>query len=374
MEIAYGTVRLRRLLDHAIELAARRRIDGLDAPVRAALRIGAYQLAFVDSAPAHAAVNETVELVREASLERAVPFANAVMRRLSRDLRELIDGLPDGTAEAAALRHSYPDWVARAWWAELGGDVARALMRAQNRPAETALRVNRRKIDTLPGVTDVDLPDARAVDAIPETWLEQGFAWPQSRGSQLAALAVGARAGDRTLDLCAAPGGKATQLAGEVVAVEVNADRARELEESVARLGATNVTVLHADARRLPDSLRAFDCVLVDAPCSGLGVLASRPDLRWRARPLPGLQLELLRAASARVRAGGTVTYAVCTMTRAETVEIVDEVGMEPDDLGAFWPRFRHPSRPEFLQTLPSEHGTSGFFVARLRRPAGPAP
>ena len=374
MEIAYGTVRLRRLLDHAIELAARRRIDGLDAPVRAALRIGAYQLAFVDSAPAHAAVNETVELVREASLERAVPFANAVMRRLSRDLRELIDGLPDGTAEAAALRHSYPDWVARAWWAELGGDVARALMRAQNRPAETALRVNRRKIDTLPGVTDVDLPDARVVDAIPETWLEQGFAWPQSRGSQLAALAVGARAGDRTLDLCAAPGGKATQLAGEVVAVEVNADRARELEESVARLGATNVTVLHADARRLPDSLRAFDCVLVDAPCSGLGVLASRPDLRWRARPLPGLQLELLRAASARVRAGGTVTYAVCTMTRAETVEIVDEVGMEPDDLGAFWPRFRHPSRPEFLQTLPSEHGTSGFFVARLRRPAGPAP
>lgn len=374
MEIAYGTVRLRRLLDHAIELAARRRIDGLDAPVRAALRIGAYQLAFVDSAPAHAAVNETVELVREASLERAVPFANAVMRRLSRDLRELIDGLPDGTAEAAALRHSYPDWVARAWWAELGGDVARALMRAQNRPAETALRVNRQKIDTLPGVTDVDLPDARVVDAIPETWLEQGFAWPQSRGSQLAALAVGARAGDRTLDLCAAPGGKATQLAGEVVAVEVNADRARELEESVARLGATNVTVLHADARRLPDSLRAFDCVLVDAPCSGLGVLASRPDLRWRARPLPGLQLELLRAASARVRAGGTVTYAVCTMTRAETVEIVDEVGMEPDDLGAFWPRFRHPSRPEFLQTLPSEHGTSGFFVARLRRPAGPAP
>jgi 16S rRNA (cytosine967-C5)-methyltransferase len=104
----------------------------------------------------------------------------------------------------------------------------------------------------------------------------------------------------------------------------------------------------------------------VDAPCSGLGVLNSRPDLRWRSEPLPGLQLELLRAAAARVRPGGTVTYAVCTVNRPENEVIVDELGLPVDDLGALWPEFRHPRRPEFLLTLPHVHGTSGFFVARM--------
>jgi 16S rRNA (cytosine967-C5)-methyltransferase len=112
-----------------------------------------------------------------------------------------------------------------------------------------------------------------------------------------------------------------------------------------------------------------FDRALVDAPCSGLGTLASRPDLRWRAEPLPDLQLALLRAAAERVRPGGTITYAVCTINAAENEAVVDEIRLPVDDLGAEWPRFRHPRRPEFLLTLPHRHGTSGFFVARIRRP-----
>ncbi|HEU0336607.1 MAG TPA: RsmB/NOP family class I SAM-dependent RNA methyltransferase, partial [Gaiellaceae bacterium] len=189
-------------------------------------------------------------------------------------------------------------------------------------------------------------------------------------GSQLAALAVGSRPGERTLDLCAAPGGKATMLAGDVVAVEVNEARARELEANVARLGAKHVTVVRADGRDLPAELAGFDRALVDAPCSGLGVLASRPDLRWRAEPLPELQLELLRAAAARVRSGGTVTYSVCTVNADESEAVVDAAGLRIDaELGEEWPQFRHPRRPEFLLTLPHEHGTSGFFVARLLVP-----
>ena len=116
-----------------------------------------------------------------------------------------------------------------------------------------------------------------------------------------------------------------------------------------------------------PAALGAFDRVLVDAPCSGLGVLNSRPDLRWRAEPLPGLQLDLLRAAADRVRPGGTVSYSVCTLNRAENEDVVDAAGLTVDDLGSRWPEFRHPRRPEFLLTLPHVHGTSGFFVARLR-------
>jgi len=170
------------------------------------------------------------------------------------------------------------------------------------------------------------------------------------------------------LDLCAAPGGKATQLAGQVTAVEIHPGRARQLQENCARLGATNVEVVNADALALPDELRDFDRVVVDAPCSGLGVLASRPDLRWRARLLPELQLELLRVAAERVRPGGTVLYSVCTINAEENEAVVDASGLEVESLQDEWPQFAHPRRPEFLLTLPHRDRTSGFFIARLRR------
>ena len=155
-------------------------------------------------------------------------------------------------------------------------------------------------------------------------------------------------------------------LAGEVVAVEVNPARARELEQNARRLGASNVTVVQADGRALPPELTGFDRALVDAPCSGLGVLAARPDLRWRSQPLPDLQLELLLAAAARVRPGGTVVYSVCTVNVDESEAVVDASGLRVEPI-AEWPQFRHPRRPQFLQTYPHLHRTSGFFVARLR-------
>jgi 16S rRNA (cytosine967-C5)-methyltransferase len=176
---------------------------------------------------------------------------------------------------------------------------------------------------------------------------------------------VRVRLGERILDACAAPGAKATMLSGEVTAVEVHPGRARELEENVLRLGAANVHVVNADVREL--DLRGFDRALVDAPCSGLGVLARRPDLRWRAKPLPELQLELVRAAAGRCRPGGTLTYSVCTLNADENEAVVDASGLEPEPLGEEWPGFAHPHRPEFLLTTPHRHGTSGFFIARLR-------
>jgi 16S rRNA (cytosine967-C5)-methyltransferase len=229
-------------------------------------------------------------------------------------------------------------------------------MKAQNEPPETAVRV-------------VGSGDARVVERIDPEELEQGRIWPQSRGSQLAGQAVGVREGERVLDLCAAPGGKTMQLAeeaAEVVAVELHEGRARELEVNVKRLGFDNVTVVNADARELPAELAGFDRVLVDAPCSGLGVLASRPDLRWRAQPLPELQLELLRVAKERVKPGGSIVYAVCTINAEENEAIVDAFGLKPEPLGDEWPQFRHPRRPEFLLTLPHIQRTSGFFIARL--------
>jgi 16S rRNA (cytosine967-C5)-methyltransferase len=355
--LAYGTVQRVRTLDHAIGELGKRPVRKLDPPVRAALRLGAYQLGYTDTAP-HAAVNESVELVRRARLERAVPFTNAVMRRLTVGLRELLDALPEG-----ALKLSYPDWIAEVWERDFGRETAIELMRAQNEPPETVVRLVRGEIDGQP----TDIPGAYRVARVDEHAFAEGRIWPQSRASQLAGLVVGSQPGERTLDLCAAPGGKATQLAGDVVAVEKHEGRARELEENVRRLGAANVRVVQADALELPDDVQGFDRALVDAPCSGLGVLNRRPDLRWRAEPLPDLQLALLRAAAERVTRGGTIVYSVCTLNGDENEGIVDDSGLEPEDLGAEWPAFRHPKRPEFLLTLPHVHGTSGFFVARLK-------
>jgi 16S rRNA (cytosine967-C5)-methyltransferase len=354
--IAYGAIQRVRTLDYALESAGGRRVADLDVPVRAALRLGAYELGFLDGVPARASVNEAVELVRAAGAARATGLVNAILRRAAERIDGLLEELPDGTAAEAGLKHSYPDWIAETWWREWGPDEALALMRAQNEPPETAYRV-------------IGTGETRVVDRIDPEAVAEGRVWPQSRGSQLAGAAVGGRAGERVLDLCAAPGGKTTQLAetgAQVVAVELHEGRAAELERNVRRLGLDNVTVVNSDARELPAELSGFDRVLVDAPCSGLGVLASRPDLRWRAQPLPELQLELLKVAAERVKPGGSITYSVCTIAKAENEDVVDASGLAVEALDGEWPAVAHPRRPEFLLTLPHKHGTSGFFIARL--------
>src|SRR3954453_14929563 len=199
------------------------------------------------------------------------------------------------------------------------------------------------------GPEPTDIPGAYRVARVDEQAMEAGRIWPQSRASQLAALVVESEGGERVLDLCSAPGGKATMLTGDVTAVELDDGRARELRENVERLGAPNVTVVEADGTQLPSELTRFDRALVDAPCSGLGVLARRPDLRWRARPLPELQLELLRAAAERTKPGGRIIYSVCTLNSHENEAVVDALGLEVEPLGGEWPQYAHPGRPEFL-------------------------
>lgn len=363
--IAYGAIQMARVLDHAIEQLGGRPVSVIDPPVRAAIRLGAYELGFLGGVPPRASVNEVVELVKASPAWRAAGFANAVARRLAEGIRALLEALPESTAVEAALKHSYPDWVAETWWREWEPEDALALMRAQNDAPETAVRV-------------VATGEPRVVDRIDSEELEQGLVWPQSRASQLAGEAVGVQPGERVLDLCAAPGGKTTQLAAkaaEVVAIELHPARARELEVNARMLGATNVEVVTADARDLPAGLTGFDRILVDAPCSGLGVLAGRPDLRWRARPLPELQLQLLGVAAERVKPGGTIVYSVCTIAKAENEDVVDASVSEQANglvldhsLAKTWPQYEHPHREGILLTLPHRDKTSGFFIARLLR------
>ena len=342
--LAYGTVQRTRTIDFGIERLGKRPVRKLDPPVRTALRLGGYQLAWTDQ-PVHAVVDDAVELVRAARRERAVPFTNAVMRRLAQGFRGLVASLPEGP-----VKQSYPDWIPEVWARDLDAEAALSLMRAQNEPPSLEVRA----VEPVGEPTDV--PGAYIVERVDTSRMR-----PMSRASQLAALVVGSEPGERILDACAAPGGKTLMLNGEVTAVEVHPGRASRLAEEMP----ANVTVVNTDVRELDD--RGFDRALVDAPCSGLGVLARRPDLRWRAQPLPELQLELLRAAAERTSGGGTVVYAVCTLNADENEAVVDASGLEVEPLGAEWPQYAHHSRPEFLLTRPDRDRTSGFFIARLR-------
>jgi 16S rRNA (cytosine967-C5)-methyltransferase len=386
--LAYETVQRRRTLDALIADLAERDVERLDPPVLAALRLGLVQLAFLGGVADHAAVDQSVELAKAAG--RGHGLVNAVLRRAAGEARGRVAALPDDTPEAAALRHSHPDWVARLWWDAIGADHARALMAADNEPAETAVRVNTLVADPAAvaertGGRCVDgLEEGVVLDRVPALGAEL---MPQSRASMAVARVLGPRPGERVLDLCAAPGAKATHLAalmedrGEVVAVERDADRADELRATCERLRAGCVEVRVADAREVV-AHEAFDRVLVDPPCSGLGTLQARPDLRWRVRAadLDGLvarQAAILDAASAALRPGATLVYSTCTLSPRENEGQVAALverrpDLEVDDLHGDHPLWQHPDVPRFLQTMPHRHGTAGFFIARLRRRAGP--
>lgn len=388
LRLSYGVVQRRRTLDWVVDGCLDRRRD-LEPEVRDILRLGAYELLFSDGAPDRAVVDQAVRLaraVRGSSARRSARggLVNAVLRRLASEGDEALTRLDaEGTA---GLRFSLPDWIADGLATALG-DEAPATMAAFNERPEAALRWN-----PLRGPrTDVErvVPDAERDARVPEAYVaapgfafdrspfaDSGKALGQSRASMVPARALDPRPGERVLDLCAAPGAKATHLAAlahggaRVTAVELHESRARALERLAARMGA-RVEVVVGDGRSV--ALEGpFDAALVDPPCTGLGVLAGRPDARWRRRPeavepLVDLQRALLERALSEVRPGGRVVYSTCTLLAAENEDVVAGVGAPLDDLGPAFPGWEHPHLAGALRTLPGRDRTDGFFVARLR-------
>ena len=380
MRLAYGATQRRATLDHLIETLAERPAARIDAPLLAALRMGLYELCYLDGAPAYATVADAVELAG-ADARSGRGLVNAVLRRATREgARGLVEGLGDATAEQAALKHSHPEWIARAWWQVLGPEQARALMAADNEPGELAVRANTLVLDADALARELNVRsrrDARIPEALvleepldlhgSPAW-QRGAMIAQSRGAMLVARALDPQPGERVLDLCAAPGGKSTHLAalmgaeGEVVAVERDPRRASALARTAERLRARNVRVEVGDAARARTD-GPFDRVLADPPCSGLGTLQARPDLRWRTSEeaiaqMSRQQSAILAVGAGAVRPGGVLVYSTCTISPAENERVID----------AFL-----ESRPDFdldgvLQTLPHRDHTAGFFIARLRR------
>ena len=388
--LAYGAVQRRATLDHVIAQLAGRPVERLEPAVRAALRLGVLQLVFLDRVPAHAAVRESVELAKQTSRGGA-GLVNAVLRRAAREATAIVASLPDATPGEAALKHSYPLWIAELWFDALGPDEARALMAAGNEPAEAAVRVNTLKADHLdlpvPTRPADHLPEGLIVDAPFDAFAspqwEQGLFMPQSRAAMAVARALDPQPGERILDLCAAPGGKTTHLAalirneGRITAVERHEGRAKALARTAERMGVTCVEIRTADATT-PQETGGYDRVLVDPPCSDLGTLAARPDVRWRKqadtpKTLAATQARILDGAAAAVRPGGVLVYSTCTISPAENEQAIAAFLERREDfahdrLPSDLPVWDHPTVPGCLQTLPHRHGTDGFFIARLRR------
>jgi 16S rRNA (cytosine967-C5)-methyltransferase len=397
MAMAYGAVQRRGTLDHIAARLLSRPPGRLDPPVIAALRLGLFQILYLDGVADHAAVHESVELVKR-SRPAASGLVNAVLRRATTEGREILAGLDDRDPDAAALLHSVPAWLARRWWDELGAQDARSLLAAINQPAESALRVN----TLVAGVDEVarslSVPFT-AAPGIPEGLVLEGAfdaegsaAWnrgaimPQSRASMLVSRVLAPAAGERVLDLCAAPGAKTTQIAalmadeGEVVAIERHPGRAEALRRTCERMHASAVRVLTADAAGFTDAA-GFDRVLVDPPCSGLGTLQSRPDLRWRATPdsideLSEIQHKILAAAANATRPGGTLVYSVCTISQEEGERQVQRFLQEHSEFEALDPSEPLPPPAPVavrggLQLRPDRDRTDGFFISRLGRLRG---
>jgi 16S rRNA (cytosine967-C5)-methyltransferase len=396
-ELVYGTLRRALALDAALAPHLSRPLDRVDPAARVALRLGAYQL-LVLGKPPHAAVGETVSLVKTVNHGRAAGFVNAVLRALSRQPRfpapPALEADPAGHVAAA---EALPRWLAEEWVAWLGAEEALAAARGLNEPALLCLRSPRRDelaahlaaagVHAAPTVRSPDGVLVRGASVAQVARAAGGVPFQvQDEAAQLVSIyAAGELRGTRArvLDACAAPGGKAFHLAemlapgSEVVAVEIHPRKADELRGEAGRRGLAAVRVLCADAAKpLPGLAEgSFDAVLVDAPCAGLGTLRRHPELKLRRQPgdlarMAELQRAILSNCARYARAAAPVTYSLCSLSRAEGPEVVRS--ME----GAGWVRTTPPAgfpadvlTPDGdLLTLPHRHGTDGFYAARLAR------
>jgi 16S rRNA (cytosine967-C5)-methyltransferase len=420
-EISAGVQRWRAALDYLIVTFAKRKLDHLDPEVVEILRLSAYQLLYLTRVPAAAVVDDAVNLAGKAGKRSASGFVNAVLRTVSRSRKALpLPPRPDKTDDRdAALEYfsitlSHPRWLAARWYDRLGFDAAEAWMKFNNTSAPVTLRVNRlkasveqlearlrkRDVTVRPGefapgalIVESGYPLRESINTAEpgnagNPGNNDGLFVVQDEASQLVSLLAGAAPGPRVLDACASPGGKATAIAsslganGRLVACDLRDRRIDLLQRTVRASGATNIWMVQADLLASLPFTPVFDCVVVDAPCSGLGTLRRDPDIRWRRTEadlatLADAQRKMLRHAAQVVAPGGRLVYATCSSEPEENEDVAAAFLAESPAFREFDARRAHPLLPEsvvdakgHLRTAPDHHHLESFFGAVFVRSA----
>jgi 16S rRNA (cytosine967-C5)-methyltransferase len=396
-EIVLGVLRWRSRLDAKVSAHSSQKIEKLDIEVLTALRMGAYQLLFLDRIPARAAIHEGVELVKQSRKRSAAGFANAVLRKIADQPGNKADASSETkqpfSAAILAEQYAHPLWLVERWVQKFGLEhVAKICAYDQQVPA-TTIRLQDAKVEAELRQEEIELASGRlllsarvvtAGDVTKTEAFHEGRVAIQDEGSQLVALLVGK--GKKILDCCAAPGGKTRILAeqnpeAKITAVELHAHRARLLRKLAP---AKNVQIEVGDARQL-EGVARFDRVLVDVPCSGTGTLARNPEIKWRLRAedlvdLPARQIEILRAAMKQVAPGGRLVYSTCSLEREENEAVVEKAlgtefrvvecraELERMRDGVGWKDVDSLVSGPYLRTVPGVHPCDGFFVAVMER------
>lgn len=394
--IVYGVLQNQMLLDFYLAAYCSQKPDHLQPPLLNILRMGAYQILYLDKIPDSAAVNESVELAKIMKRGQASGLVNAVLRKVSKN-KQALPALPDrDEVTALSLRYSHPKWLVRRLLALLGREGAEAFLAADNAPAPITVQVNplRTTAQALlerleaegvsarmhPWVPDcLELTGTGDLTALPA--FREGDFLVQDPAARLVSAVADIQSGERVLDVCAAPGGKSFSAAfamkgqGRIVACDLHQNKLQRITEGARRLGLTCIEIQAADGRvNRPEWRDAFDTVLVDAPCSGLGIIRKKPDTRYKRAndlfSLPVIQSEILDNAASYVRPGGVLVYSTCTILPEENEQVTDaffaqhpDFSMEPFSL----PVGETDGR---ITLWPQRHGTDGFYICRMRRQA----
>ncbi|NPV29788.1 MAG: 16S rRNA (cytosine(967)-C(5))-methyltransferase RsmB [Firmicutes bacterium] len=406
-ELAYGTLRLRNTLDWVIGKFSKVPVERLNYVIRNILRLAVYQLLFLERVPAAAVCNESVNLARKWRLDSLAGFVNGVLRNIVRHPERIeYPSLQEDPVLHISVKYSHPAWLVERWLRRFGEEETIALCRTNNMPPPLVLRCNTLKAspEQLRKILEEEGISARPSPLIPEglrvsrlaflpdcASFREGFFVVQDESSMLASLVLNPQPGSFVVDACSGPGGKTSHLAqimknkGRVLALDIHEHRLRLVQKTCLRLGISIVETSLLDARFLPEELwgRA-DYLLVDAPCSGLGVIRRRPDLRWRVCPEELVhhaqaQLAILEGAGKCLKKGGVLVYSTCSTEPEENLEVVtrfltDHPDFEPQEIVSRLPfplvydEDRVSARAGHLQLLPHRHGTDGFFLACLKK------
>ncbi len=396
-ETVYGVLRNQALLDWALDRLSEKPVEKTDAWTRSILRLGAYQLLFLDRVPASAAVNTSTELAKRHGKKPG--YVNGLLRNLDRNRSAIVWPGPEDRVKRLSVLYSHPDWLVRRWISRYGIETAETLLAANNKPAPLVIRTNRLKatLDGLKASLTADSAESRETKYSPVgleimsspglqklAAFRKGWFMVQDQAAQLIGMMLAPKPGETVLDACAAPGGKATHLAelmenqGTVIALESDPARIGRINENSMRLGMTIIRPVQGDATDFREGL--FDKILIDAPCSGLGVLRRHPDGRWTksektVKEKQALQRRIVESCSKLIKPGGVLVYATCTTEPEENEDVINDFLAGHPEFALDDPRPYLPASAGelvddrgFFRTFPGEPEMDGFFGARMVR------